>query len=129
MKIDIIILGLASLWALYWTFRNKHILSGLVTFGLIAGIILAYLKLNDSMMTGILVFLASSSVAIAYTLFYKKFSFAKRIVLAFIILPTVIYWFFLLNHLPGAEWIWYGLFLPFIALIYGMMRPVNLKNE
>lgn len=129
MKVDIVILGLASLWALYWTFRNKHILSGLVTIGLIAGIALAFLKLNGSITVGIVVFLISSTLALAYTLLYKKFSFAKRIVITLIILPTVVYWIFLINHLAGAGWIWYGLFLPFIGLIYGIMRPVNLKNE
>jgi len=129
MKIDMIILGLASLWAIYWTFRNQHIFSGLVTAGLVAGISLAFIKLNGSSSIGISIFVISSLMAILYTLLYKKFSFSKRIVITLIALPSAIYWIFLINHLPGAEWLWYGLFLPFVGLIYGWMKPVNLKNE
>ncbi|MDA3906240.1 MAG: hypothetical protein PF484_09215 [Bacteroidales bacterium] len=129
MKTDMIILGIASVWGLYHTLRNKHILSGLVTLGLIGGIILAFLRLNDSSFLGILVFIISASIALLYTLFYKNFSPAKRIIIALTILPTVMYWIFLVNHFQGAEWLWYSLFLPFIAIIYGIMRPVYLKNE
>ncbi len=129
MKAHMIILGIASLWALYWTFRNKHILSGLISIGLIVGIVLSYLRINDSIILGLTIFLISATFALAYTLFFKKFSFAKRLVITLIILPTTVYWIFLINHLPGAAWLWYGLFLPFVGLIYGIMRPVNLKNE
>ncbi|RLD36220.1 MAG: hypothetical protein DRI74_09485 [Bacteroidetes bacterium] len=129
MRTDIIILGLASLWGLYWIARNKHIFSSLVTIGLIVGIVLAYLKLNGSIIIGLSVFLISATIALLYTLFYKKFSPTKRVVITLIILPTIVYWIFLINHLAGAAWLWYGLFLPFAGLIYGLMRPVNLKNE
>ena len=129
MKAHMIILGIASLWAIYWTFRNKHILSGLITAGLITGILIAYLKINESIIPGVVVFLLSASFALAYTLFLKKFNLAKRIVITLIILPTLVYWIFIINHLPGASWLWYGLFLPFVGLIYAIMRPVNLKNE
>jgi len=129
MKANMIILGLASLWALYWTFRNKHVFSGLITLGLIAGIILAFLKPNNSILIGLTVFLISASIALVYTILYKRFNFDKRMVLGLIILPTFLYWIFLVNHLQGAGWLWYGLFLPFIALIYGLIRSVNLKKE
>ncbi len=129
MKIDMIILGIASLWGIYWTLRNKHILSGLVTLGMIGGVILAFLKLYDSSFIGIVVFLISALIALLYTLFYKNFSLAKRIVITLIILPIVLYWLFYINHLQGAEWMWYGLFIPFISLLFGVTRPVNLKNE
>ena len=71
----------------------------------------------------------TSTFALGYTLWFKKFSFAKRIVITLIILPTLVYWIFLINHLPGAEWLWYGLFLPFAGLVYGLIKPINLKNE
>ena len=129
MKIDMIILGIASIWGLYWTLRNQHILSGLVTLGLIGGIILAFLNLYDSSFAGVVVFLISAGIALLYALFYKKFSIHKRIVIILIIVPTMLYWIFLINHLPGAHMLWYSLFLPFIALIYGLTYPVNLKNE
>lgn len=129
MKIDMIILGLASLWAIYWAFRNQHIFSGLVTAGLVVGIVLAFLNFNGSILIGVSVFLISSILAILYTLFYKKSSFSKRIVITLIALPSVLYWIFLLNHLPGAGWLWYSLFLPFVGVIYAWMKPVNLKNE
>lgn len=129
MKANMIILGLASLWALYWTLRKKHIFSGLITIGLVAGIVLGFLKPNNSITMGITVFLISASFALLYTILYKKFNFDKRVVLGLIILPTFLYWIFLVNHLAGAGWLWYGLFLPFIALIYGILRSVNLKNE
>lgn len=129
MKAHMIILGIASLWAIYWTFRNKHILSGLISIGMIVGIILAYLKLNGSIIPGVIVFLLSAFIALFYTLFLKKFSFAKRVVITLITLPTIFYWVFMIYHLPGTNWLWYGLFLPFVGLIYGLVRPVNLKNE
>lgn len=129
MKTDMIILGIASIWGLYWTFREKHILSGLVTLGLIGSIILTFFKLYDSSFIGIIVFLISASIALLYAVFNNKFRSSKRIVLTIIILPTILYWLFYINHWPGAEWIWYTLFLPFISLIYGIMKPVNLKNE
>ena len=129
MKIDMIILGIASLWAIYWTFRNKHIFSGLVTAGLVVGITLAFLKLNGSSSLGISLFVISSIMAILYALLYKKFSFSKRIVITLIALPSVLYWIFLINHIAGAEWLWYGLFLPFVGIIYDWTKPVHLKNE
>lgn len=129
MKIDMIILGIASLWGLYWTIRNQHLMSGLVTLGLIGGIILAFLNLYDTTFLGIVVFLISAGIALLYALFYKKSNLTKRIVITLIILPTFLYWIFLLNHLSGSHWLWYSLFLPFIALIYGIFQAVNFKNE
>jgi len=129
MKIDLVILGIASLLGLYWTLRNKHILSGLVTLGLIGGIILAFLNLYDSTFIGIVVFLISAILALLYTLFYRNFTLAKRVVISLIILPPVLFWLFHMNHLMGAEWLWYTLFIPFIAILYGITKPVNLKNE
>ncbi|MBN1651630.1 MAG: hypothetical protein JW857_09885 [Bacteroidales bacterium] len=129
MKLDMFILGIASLWGLYWTIRNKHILSGLVTLGLIGGIVLAFLNLHDSSFIGVSVFLISAFIALVYSLFHKQFSLSKRVVIILIIVPITLYWIFLLNHLQGADFFWYGLFIPFIALIYGIMQQVNLKNE
>lgn len=129
MKLNLIILGAASLWSLYWTLRNKHVVSGLITLGLIVGIAMAFLKLFQSSVPGISVFLIASVAALLYALFYPKFRFNKRIVLFFIILPTILYWTFIVFHLPGAQWLWYGLFVPYIAFIYGLLSPVNYKNE
>jgi len=129
MKIDLVILGIASLLGLYWTLRNKHILSGLVTLGLIGGIILVFLNLYDSTFIGIVIFLISAILALLYTLFYRNFTLAKRVVISLIILPPVLFRLFHMNHLMGAEWLWYTLFIPFIAILYGITKPVNLKNE
>ncbi|MBN2236194.1 MAG: hypothetical protein JW729_01465 [Bacteroidales bacterium] len=129
MKIDMIILGLASLWALYWNFRNQHIFSGIISLGLIASIIIAFLKPNNSINLGVSLFLIFGFAAVFYALFYKKINSTKRIIMSLVILPTLLYWIFLLNHLSGAAWLWYGLFLPFIAIILGILKPVNLKNE
>lgn len=129
MKSDWIILGFASLWSLYWTIRNQHLFGILITLVMIAGIILGYLRPNDSVVIGLTVFYSAALAALIYSFFFKKVTFAKSIVIALIILPPFFYWIFLLNHLTGAEWLWYGLFIPFIALIYGIMHPVDLKNE
>ena len=122
-----IILGIASFLGLYWTLRNWNLFSGLVTLGLIGGIILVFLKLNNTI--GLIVFLISAIIALLYALSYGKFNFEKRLVLTFIILPVMLYWFFFLSHFPGAEWLWFGLFLPFAALLFGITRAVNLKYE
>lgn len=124
-----IFLGLAAIWGFYWTLRNRNFISGLVTLGLIVAIILIFLKPNNSSLLGIYVFLAFSAFALLYVLLIKRPNFAKRMVIALIILPVLVYWVFILYHFPGAAWIKYGFFLPFIALIYGIIRSVNLKNE
>jgi len=124
-----IILGLASLWALYHSIKNKNLITAIITLGLIAGIVLVFINFNNSINTGVIVFLIFATIALLYSFLYFKFPFDKRLILAFIILPIIFYWIFHLRQLPGANFVWMGLFVPFFALLYLITKPVNLKNE
>ncbi len=129
MTLNLIIFGLASLLALYWTFRNPNWITTTITIGLIIGIILAFLKIGSTIVVGVNVFLIFSAIGLLYALFFKNMLYAKRLVLLFTILPVFLYWFFFINHLAGAHWLVHGLYLPFIFLIYALARPISLKKE
>jgi hypothetical protein len=129
MTLNLIILGFASILALYWTFRNPNWITTSITIGLIIGIIFAFLKIGLSIVLGVNVFLVFSAVGLLYALFFKAMPYAKRLVLLFTILPVFLYWFFSINHLAGAHWLFHGLYLPFIFLVYALARPISLKKE
>jgi hypothetical protein len=129
MNFDLIILSLSMLWALYHTIKNKQLFGGLIVLGLSLGIVFAFLRIGNSAQTGVVIFLLAATTALVYALLWQKFRSAKQIVLVLLIFPILLYWLFKLNHLPGTEWLRFGLFIPFIAVSYGLIRHVNLKNE
>jgi hypothetical protein len=129
MKTDMVILGIASIWSIYYTIKIQNLFSGIITLGLIAGIVLEFGKFIEYPNSGIWVFLIFSGIALLYALFSPKFKPDRRLVLILIVLPVFLYWLFFLNNLQGANYLWIGLFIPFGSVLYGVTKPVNLRTE
>ena len=120
-----IILLLASLFAIYWTFKLKKIYPAIISLGMITGIVLSFIKTD--LIPGAYIYQGFVALAFMYGFTVKNKNIGDRIIICLMSASIFIYWIWVLNH-------WHGntLLFPIVTLLAGLaavIRKVKLKNE
>ena len=120
-----IILLLASLFAIYWTFKTKKTYPAIISLGMITGIILSFIKTD--LIPGAYIYQGFVAIAFMYGFTVKNKKIGDRIIICLMSASIFIYWVWVLNH-------WHGntLLFPIVTLLAGLaavIRKVKLKNE
>jgi len=122
-----LILILASLFAIYWTWKTKKLFSGIISIGMVLGIGLVLLRVETLQIPGFYVYMAFVALAFVYGLIEKGKSFVTRLTICLLAASMFTYWLWVLNH-------WHGntLLIPIFALLIfvaGLLSNAKLKNE
>lgn len=120
-----IILLLAALFAIYWTFKLKKLYPAIISMGMITGIVLSFIKTD--LIPGAYIYQGFVALAFVYGFTVKNKKIGDRIIICLMSASIFIYWVWVLNH-------WHGntLLFPIVTLLAGLaavIRKVKLKNE
>ena len=120
-----IILLLASLFTIYWTFKLKKIYPAIISLGMITGIVLSFIKTD--LIPGAYIYQGFVALAFMYGFTVKNKNIGDRIIICLMSASIFIYWIWVLNH-------WHGntLLFPTVTLLAGLaavIRRAKLKNE
>lgn len=122
-----IIISLGALFAIFWTIKTKKIIPAIITFGMIAGIIMVLFPHGMLQKQGFLVYMIFVNFVIIYGLAVKGKNFWERLTICLISISILAYWLWVLNH-------WHGnvIIFPIFALLVGVVgvfKKVNLRDE
>ena len=121
------LLGLAAVFGVFWTTKEKKLIPGIITLGMIAGIILVLVPPATLLYPGIYIYMGFVALAFIYGLTVKEKKIQDRITICLMSASIFIYWLWALNH-------WHGntLFFPIftlLVLVAGVIGKVRLKAE
>jgi hypothetical protein len=122
-----ILLGLATIFAVYWIFKTKKLLPALISLGMIAGIIMVIFPALSIVMPGFCVYLGFVALAFVYGIAAKSKSVGERIVICLMSASIFIYWLWVLNHWHGNEFL--ALVLIVLTALVGLFSKAKLKDE
>ena len=122
-----ILLGLASVFAIYWSVRTKKIIPIIITLGMIVGIILVFFPSVKINIIGLYVYMAFVVFAFIYALTVVSLKPGARIIIVLMTVSIFLYWLWVMNH-------WHGntILFPIFTLLVGIVAvisKVKLKNE
>ena len=122
-----ILIGLAAAFALIWAIKTKKIFSGIISLGMIVGIVLVLFPSKTIQTPGFYVYMGFVALAFIYGLSAKKKKITERIIICLMSVSIFAYWLWVLNH-------WHGntVLIPIIALlagVVGIFSKAKLKNE
>lgn len=120
-------MGLASVFGVYWTIREKKIFPGIVTLGMVLGILLSIILGINFETPGYYVYNGFVALAFVYGLIITGKSIGSRLIIVLMSASIFIYWLWVLNH-------WHGntVLLPILALlvaVIGLISKAKLRNE
>ncbi len=122
-----IILGVAALFALYWSFRYWKLIPALITYGMILGIVLVIWPQLTSKLTGIYLYMGFVAIAFVYGLAVKGKSYWSRIIICIMSAGIFLYWIWVLNHWHGNALI--GAFVTVVMGLIGIISWPKLRKE
>ena len=122
-----ILLGLAAVFALFWTIKTKKIFPTIITLGMIVGIVLVLFPSNAIQIPDFYLYMGFVALAFIYGLTAKEKKAGARIIISLMSASIFAYWLWVLNH-------WHGntVLLPiFVLLVFaaGIIGKAKLKNE
>ncbi len=122
-----ILLILAALFDVFWTVKTKKTFPGIITFGMITGILMALFLSPSIQHFGIYLYMVFVALTFIYGLIVKNKTTGSKVVIALMSASIFAYWLWVFNH-------WHGntLLLPIFALtigLTGILSKANLKNE
>ncbi len=122
-----LLLILAGLFAIYWTYKTRKLFPGIISIGMVAGIVMVLLKCDTIQLPGLYVYMAFVILAFIYGLIAKRKSFVTRLTICMMSASIFTYWLWVLNH-------WHGntLLVPIFALLIfaaGLLSNAKLKYE
>jgi len=123
----VILIILAAVFALYWTFRIKKLVPKLINLGMILGIVILMIPQLKLFETGLYIYLGFVVVAFFYGLADPKRSLIDRLVICLMSAGIFLFWLWTVNHWAGNT-IYMPVFVLLIALA-GMITKTKLRNE
>ena len=122
-----ILLGLASVFAIYWAIKIKKIFPTIITLGMIMGIVMVFFPSAILNTNGFYVYMGFVALAAIYALTMVNLTIGARITIALMSVSIFLYWLWVLNH-------WHGntILFPIFTLLVGavaVISKVKLKNE
>ncbi len=122
-----LILALASAFAIYWTIKTKKTFPAIITIGMILGIVMVLLPFKALDTTGIYIYMVFVALASVYGLIVKDKNIISRITIILMTASIFAYWLWVLNH-------WHGntVLLPIFTLLVaaiGIFSKAKWRNE
>ncbi len=113
--------------ALYLTFKTWKPYPGIITLGMVAGILPALASTGSMHTAGLYVYMGFVALAFVYGLSAGKLPAGSRLVICLMSAPVFTYWLWVLNH-------WHGntLLAPVLVLAMAVVtitRKAKLKHE
>lgn len=122
-----ILLGLAVVFAIYWTIKTKKTFPAIITIGMIIGIVLAFFPSEVIRMPGFYVYMAFTAIAFIYGLTVKEKQIKDRIIICLMAASILAYWLWVLNHWHGNT-VLFPVFTLLVVVI-GVFSKAKLKYE
>ena len=122
-----IIIGSAAAFGLFWTIKMKKIFPGIITLGMIVGIVLILLPGNRVQIPGFYIYLTFVVLAVIYGIITKEKTLGERIIITLLSASIFTYWLWVLNHWHGNAVLF--AILAFMIALIALFRRMNLKNE
>lgn len=122
-----IIIGSAAVFGLFWTIKTKKIFPGIISLGMIVGIVLILLLGNKVQMPGFYIYMTFVALAIVYGIMAKEKTIGERIIICLLSASIFTYWLWVLNHWHGNT-ILMAIFA-FMVAVVALFRKMNFKNE
>jgi len=122
-----VLLGLAAIFAIYWTIKTKKTFPAIITIGMIVGIVLVFFPYNTIQAPGFYIYMGFVALAFIYGLVAKDKNFISRITICLMSASIFTYWLWVLNH-------WHGnaVLLPIFTLLIaaaGIISKAKWRNE
>ncbi len=125
--LSIIILALAALFAVFWTFRINKVIPMVINIGMALGVVIVLIPALKLFTPGLYIYLGFVGLAFFYGLADLNRALVARLVICLMTTGIFLYWLWHMNH-------WHGntiLILVFVLLVglAGIITKAKLKNE
>jgi len=122
-----IIIGSAAAFGLFWTIKTKKIFPGIITLGMIIGIVLVLIPTTIVKMPGFYIYMAFVALAMLYGVIVKERKIGERIVITLLSASIFMYWLWVINHWHGNAVLF--AILAFMVGLVAIFRKMNFKTE
>lgn len=126
-SLSVIIIALAALFAVYWTFRIKKLVPKVINIGMVLGVILVIIPALKLFTEGMYIYLGFVVVAFFYGLADKNRKLIERLVICLMTTGIFLFWMWHLNHWHGNT-ILLPVFVLIMALV-GTLSKAKLRSE
>lgn len=122
-----VLMGLASVFGVFWTLKEKKIFPGIVTLGMVLGILLAFILGMNFRAPGYYVYSGFVALAFVYGIISTDKSIWSRLIIVLMSTSIFLYWLWVLNN-------WHGntVLLPILTLLVGVLGLISkakLRSE
>ena len=122
-----LILILASIFAIYWSFRIKKVMPMVINFGMVIGVLLVMISALEAFTVGLYIYLGFTTLAFFYGLADKNRKLEERLVICLMSAGIFAYWLWTINHWDGNTLL-APIFVLLVALA-GIVTRARLRNE
>jgi hypothetical protein len=126
-SLSVIIIVLAAMFAVYWTFRIDKLVPKVVNIGMTLGVILVITPALQLFTVGMYIYLGFVILAFFFGLADKKRKLIDRLVICLMTAGMFLFWLWHLNHWHGNT-ILMPVFVLIIAMV-GALSKAKLRNE
>ncbi len=125
--LSIILIILAALFAVYWTFKIKKVIPMVINIGMVLGITIVMIPALKLFTEGLYIYLAFVIMAFFYGLADRNRALIARLVICLMTAGIFLFWLWTMNH-------WHGntLLMPVFVLLVGVagiLTKAKLRNE
>ena len=122
-----ILIAMACIFAIYWTFRIKKVIPMIINFGMALGILLVLIPALKLVNVGLYIYMGFVVLAFFHGLVDGDKKLSARLVICLMSAGIFVYWLWVLNHWAGNT-ILAPIFVLLIALA-GILTKTKLKSE
>lgn len=123
----IILIILAGLFAIYWTFQIKKVVPMVINIGMVLGIAILLIPALKLFEPGLYIYLGFTVIAFFYGLADRNRALIDRLIICLMTAGIFLFWLWSLNHWHGNT-ILMPAFVLLVALA-GLLTKPKLKNE
>jgi hypothetical protein len=125
--LSVILLAMAALFAIYWTFRIKKVIPMIINIGMVIGIIMVLIPVLNLLEAGIYTYIGFAVLGFYHGLADRNRKLIDRLIICLMTATISLYWLWLLNH-------WHGntlLAAAFVLLVglAGILTKTKLREE
>ncbi len=125
--LSIILLALAALFAVFWTFQIKKMIPMGINVGMALGVAIVLIPALKLFTTGLYIYLGFVVLAFFYGLADRNRALVARLVICLMSAGIFLYWLWVMNHWHGNTTL-----MPVFVLLVGLagiIRKAKLRNE
>ena len=125
--LSIILLALAAIFAVFWTFQIKKVIPMVINMGMALGVAIVLIPALKLFTTGLYIYLGFVVLAFFYGLADKNRALVARLVICLMSAGIFLYWLWVMNHWHGNTTL-----MPVFVLLVGLagiIRKAKLRNE